>query len=354
MEQGFIQESSRARLITSKNVILLVMGCFAIVGAFIFAILKSGIISLSLTDIFNAIFHHDPDSDMDKFIREIRLPIAINSLLYGAALATAGVLLQRVTRMTTACPSTLGLIPASIVAMVFASPLIDVFSQGNEWMYVLVYIGGAGCGLLLAYFFSLVLPIKPPGLRRLTGGLVAVGVTSLVLFFSSTLWELDVPLNMFQKGFNTNSVLIPIGLIGIFLSLGLSGRMNGSQQKSPVWLIGSCLVLAIVLTGTSAMTLGNWAMIGLVSSALARWLAGGDYRIVMPVAAIIGGVVVSVMNTLSTLIAPPFETPLYFVTALIGTPVLVILIWKEAIRYANRAKDDKLAPDARQPLEDQR
>lgn len=341
MEQNYLQKRSMARLFTRNNIILLV-GCLLMtLASFLFALIYCGTSSFSLSDIFNTSLHRGPDSLQNQIITEIRLPITINTLLYGVAMGVAGVLLQRATRFTAICPSTLGLVPAGILAILIA---LHFFKLQNEWVVLLIGILGSFFGLLIAYLFSLVIPIKGKGIRRLVGGLVAAGVLGMVLFTLLIQWEQEISLvvNLQTGLFRTGSLLIPISLICFCLSLCLSGRMNGSSYDDPKWFIVICIVLATVLTGTAITTLGNWAMVGLIASNVARWLARReDYRIILPVAAMIGAVIVSVLNTLSYFINPPFETPLHTVTGLIGLPLLVLLIWKEAVRYAEVSQADK-------------
>lgn len=318
-------------ILFTKNNIILLVGCLLVtLASFLFALIYGGTASISLSDIFNTVLHRVPDMFQNRIIKDIRLPLTINTLLYGAAMGVAGVLLQRVTRFKAVCPSTLGLVPAGTLAIVIS---LIFFDLQNEWVTSLIGILGSAFGLYITYLVSLVIPIKVKGMRRLVGGLVTAGVLGMVLFIILINWRRDIPLlGELQNGlFRTASQLIPICLICLCLAFFLSGQMSGSSNDDPKWLIAICIVMAIVLTGTAITTLGNWAMAGLISSSIARWLARReDYRIILPVAAMIGAVLVSVLNTLSYFIYPPFETQLYTVTGMIGLPLLAILIWKEA------------------------
>ncbi|RXZ83811.1 hypothetical protein EBB07_05370 [Paenibacillaceae bacterium] len=341
MKQNDLQERSMMRLFTRNNIILLA-GCLLVtLASFLFALIYGGVYSLSLSDIFNTALHREPDMLYNRIITEVRLPLAINTLLYGLAMGVAGVLLQRATRFTAICPSTSGLVPAGVLAILIA---IHLFELQNEWVVSLIGMLGSVFGLLMTYLFSLAIPIKSKGMRRLVGGLVTAGVLGMVLFISLMKWGQEISLlyNLQTGVFHTGSVLIPISLIFFCLSLCLSGRMNRRSNDDPMWLIVICIVMAAILTGTAVTTLGIWAMVGLIASNVARWLARReDYRIILPAAAMIGAVIMSVLNTLSYLIIPPFETPLHTMTGLIGLPLLVVLIWKEAVRYAGVSQAEK-------------
>jgi len=317
----------------TRNTIILLAGCLLVtLASFIFSLMYGGAFSFSLSAVFNDFLHN-------RVFTEIRLPLTMNTILYGVAMGVAGVLLQRATRFTAICPSTLGLVPTGILAILIAIQLFDI---QQEWAVSLVGVLGSVIGLLTSYLFSLMIPIKAKGMRLLVGGLAAAGVLNMVLFISLIKWGQDIYLGDLHAGiFPTGSLLIPISLIGFCLSLCLSGRMNGSSNNDPMWLIVISIVVATVLAGTAIATLGSWAMVGLIASSVARWLARReDYRVILPVAAMTGAVIVTVLHTISQLINPPLVTPLHDMTGLIGFPLLVVLIWKEAVRSQTRFAED--------------
>lgn len=332
MEQDYLQHQGTKRLFTRQNIILLAGCLLGTAASFLFALMYGGAFPLSISDLFNGALQ-------SEIMTEIRLPLSINALLYGIAMGVAGVLLQRATRFTAVCPSTLGLVPAGILAILIA---MQPFELHNEWAISLIGTLGSCIGLLLMYLISLVIPIKAKGMRLLVGGLLSTGVFGVMLMIAVIKWgEKFPPVYGLQTGlFTTGSVLVPISLICFLLALLLSGQMNRSSD--PIWLIAICIALAIVLTGTAITTLGVWAMIGLIASNVARWLVRSeDYRVILPAAAMIGAVVVSVLHTISYLINPPLVTPLHSLTALTGLPLLTVLIWKEAVRYAAVSQADQ-------------
>lgn len=338
MEQDYWQNQSAKRLFTRKNIILLA-GCLLVTCAsLLFALVYSGAFSLSLSisGLLNDVLHNE-------IITAIRLPLVVNTLLYGAAMGVAGVLLQRVTRFRAVCPTTLGLVPAGILAILIA---IQLFELQNEWAISLIGVLGACAGLLLLYLISLIIPIKATGMRLLVAGLAAAGVLGVTLFISVMKWgqEFSSVYDLQTGLFSTGSVLLPISLICFLFSLFLSGQMN--RSSNPMWLTVICIALALILTGTAITTLGVWAMTGLLASSFARWLVRSeDYRMILPVTAMMGAIIISVLNTISYLINPPFVTSLHSLTALIGLPLLVVLIWKEAIRYAEVSQASHSIPN---------
>ena len=71
------------------------------------------------------------------------------------------------------------------------------------------------------------------------------------------------------------------------------------------------------------MTIG---FIGLVIPHICRMLVGTDYRILLPVSALFGAVLLLFADLLAKLVNPPYETPVGVVTALIGVPFFIYLV----------------------------
>ena len=68
--------------------------------------------------------------------------------------------------------------------------------------------------------------------------------------------------------------------------------------------------------------------VGLVAPHAARALVGGRHARVLPVAALLGALLVSVADTLGRTVIAPAQIPAGLVTALIGTPYFVWLLWR--------------------------
>jgi iron complex transport system permease protein len=73
---------------------------------------------------------------------------------------------------------------------------------------------------------------------------------------------------------------------------------------------------------------GVVGFVGLVAPHLARRLVGAAHRRVVPVAVLLGAVLVSVADTIGRTIIAPGQLPVGLVTALVGTPYFVHLLWR--------------------------
>jgi len=81
-----------------------------------------------------------------------------------------------------------------------------------------------------------------------------------------------------------------------------------------------------VLVGTATAAAGPIAFAGLIVPYFARRLVGPDVRRALPMAMLIGPIVLLVSDILSRLTVRPYELPIGVVTACIGAPVLIAVV----------------------------
>ena len=84
----------------------------------------------------------------------------------------------------------------------------------------------------------------------------------------------------------------------------------------------------MLLTATAVTVVGLIVFVGLIAPHLARALVGSQHRRVIPVAALIGALVVSVADTAGRTVIAPAQIPAGLLTALLGTPYFLWLLWR--------------------------
>lgn len=85
---------------------------------------------------------------------------------------------------------------------------------------------------------------------------------------------------------------------------------------------------AALLAATAVAAVGLVAFVGLVAPHAARALVGAAHARVLPVAALLGALLVSVADTVGRTVIAPAQVPAGLLTALIGTPYFVWLLWR--------------------------
>jgi ABC-type Fe3+-siderophore transport system permease subunit len=88
------------------------------------------------------------------------------------------------------------------------------------------------------------------------------------------------------------------------------------------------LTAAALLTSTAVSAVGVVGFVGLVAPHLARALVGRLHIRVLPVAALVGAVLLSVAHTVGRSVIAPAQIPAGLVTAMAGTPYFVFLLWR--------------------------
>jgi iron complex transport system permease protein len=112
----------------------------------------------------------------------------------------------------------------------------------------------------------------------------------------------------------------------MILSLGEDISASLGQKTILVKLLATAAV--VILTGISVALAGKIGFVGLIIPHITRFLVGGsDYRLLVPCAALLGGIFLALSDVLSRFLNYPFETPIGVVTALFGVPFFLYLIY---------------------------
>ncbi|WP_309057642.1 iron ABC transporter permease, partial [Streptomyces sp.] len=113
------------------------------------------------------------------------------------------------------------------------------------------------------------------------------------------------------------------------LALGEDVAKGLGQRVATVRIVGGAG--ATVLTGAAVAAAGPVAFVGLAVPHIARAVVGSDHRWVLPMAALLGPVMVLVADVAGRIVFPPGEVPAGVMTALIGVPFLVTLVRRKAV-----------------------
>lgn len=89
---------------------------------------------------------------------------------------------------------------------------------------------------------------------------------------------------------------------------------------------GGLLVITSLLVGAVVAEAGSIGFVGLVVPHLARRMVGGRHAVVVPAAALLGATLMVVADVAARTVLAPQEIPIGVVTALVGTPLLLVLV----------------------------
>jgi iron complex transport system permease protein len=118
---------------------------------------------------------------------------------------------------------------------------------------------------------------------------------------------------------------------GVAFAPALNVLAGGEQQAALLGLEvrparAVVFVFSALLTAVAVATAGTVGFVGLVVPHLVRLLGGADHRTVMPCAALAGGALLVVADTLARTVLAPRQLPVGALMALVGVPLFLLLL----------------------------
>ncbi|WP_034687226.1 FecCD family ABC transporter permease [Enterococcus mundtii] len=309
--------------------------------------IKNGSVSIPFDTLIQALFSRGDkqlDATIVTILWQVRLPRVVLAFLVGAALAVSGTVMQ----------SLLG------------NPLASAYTLGVS--------SGASLGAALIIVTGITLPFFPNFTLPLTGFIFGLATVFIVLMMSQrvdqqlsnqTVILVGMVMTLFvgamltivtalfkdhlqqlvfwQMGSFSGStwakiqIFLPILLFGTIalwfsarsldvLSLGEEEAMiSGVDVRTiKLWI----MFLAALLAGSAVSFVGVIGFVDLIAPHVIRRYFGASHRWVIPGAALLGGSMMVVGDTISRTLLSPQEIPIGAVTALIGAPFFAYVYFK--------------------------
>ena len=249
----------------------------------------------------------------------------------------SGALLQGMLRNGLASPYLLGISAGSGLVIVFfiSFGLIQTFIPFAAWI---------GAILTTLIVFVLSKDGNKIVVERLVLGGVAIsslfGAIQATLLLQAEDGRIQAALNWLIGSLNARGwqeikfTALPI-LLALFIGLFLYRQLNllslGDELSVSLGTSlfrSRCLIGAIAtLLAACAVSIGGLiGFIGLIVPHFSRLLIGNDFKYILPFSALIGALTLSSADLISRL--GPIEIPVGIVTALLGAPVFMIILYK--------------------------
>ncbi len=299
------------------------------------ASLLLGATEISFSDALSGFLMGDKDRVSYRILVFIRLPRALAAILSGAALATAGVIIQAVLNNPMAAPNIIGVNSGAGLAAVIT---LSLFPAALSLLPVTAFFGAVAACLLI-YIIS-----SRSGADNITVTLVGIAVSSILnaainmvkTLFPDSVYDTDMFLIGGLSGVHYK-ILLPAGILiilALILSLTLSRRLDiitlgdetaqnlGLNLKNNKFLL---LCTASVLAGAAVSFAGLLGFVGLLVPHIARKFCGTNHKKLLPASMICGSVLVLLCDTLGRTVAAPYEISVGLLLSFIGGPFFITL-----------------------------
>ncbi|HTW18510.1 MAG TPA: iron ABC transporter permease [Nocardioides sp.] len=271
---------------------------------------------------------------------QVRFPRVVMAAIAGAALATAGALMQGVFGNPLAEPGVVGVSSGAAVAA--AAVIVFGWTFAGSWTVALCAFLGGLLTTTLVYLMS------RDGGRTEVVTLVLTGIalnamTSAGLAFMMFLGDTQAreEIVFWQLGSLNGSrweyvgVVAPLALVGIVAAMLLAPKLDllalGDRAARHVGVdverlrIGTIVVVA-VLTAAAVSFCGIIAFVGLVVPHLIRLIAGPGHRLLVPASALGGAVLLVAADLWARTAVEYADLPIGMLTSLIGGPFFFWLL----------------------------
>jgi ABC-type Fe3+-siderophore transport system permease subunit len=321
---------SRAVFLTTTAVLVAVL-----VGVIVAAVLL-GDSKLLLGDVVN--WAQGRAGRTVTFVLDTRVPRVLAALLAGAALALAGTLVQAVTRNPLAEPGVLGVSGGAALGAVL---LVTTVPLAGSWSVAgAAFAGAAGASVLV---FGLA---ARGGFQQNRLVLVGFGVATATAALISLLIILTDPFNATKaltwlSGSTYGRSLPDVVPLAAVLAVGVAVAVVRrteldlvSLDEDTPRLLGlnlgrgrlGFLVLGVLLSATAVAAAGTIGFVGLVAPHAARALVGRQHVRVVPVAVLLGAILVCAADLVGRTVIAPAQLGAGLMTAVIGTPYFLHLL----------------------------
>jgi iron complex transport system permease protein len=298
--------------------------------------------------VISGLAGHAPGTVAGIIVWQIRLPRVLLAALVGAALTTAGSVVQVLVRNALADPFLLGISSGASVGAT-AVLLLGAFASLGVWAISVGSVLGALVAMAAVFLVSRAGSSLSPTQLILCGVVMSAlfeSVTSFLIFRGNpqaTQAVLFWLLGSFGLA-SWNQLPIPlVALVAAMIYLLAQGRaLNALAMGSePAAALGvdvhrlrrNLFIVTSLMAGVAVAVSGIIGFVGLVVPHIVRLIVGSDHRRVLPTGVLFGAGFMVLGDLLARTIVSPQEMPIGVITAFIGAPTLIFLIRSRPYLY---------------------
>lgn len=278
----------------------------------------------------------------ENIIIGLRLPRVCLGLIVGASLAVCGVTMQALVRNNLADPFILG-VSNGAAAFATLGMLFGAFSfLGAYSLSISAFIGSA-ITIIFVYIIS-----RVRGRINITQLLLSGVAVSMIMDGVTRVIKLSAPnaLGLHNAEFWMSGSLagakwaylkLPLIVLIICMAVlmlnhrGLNLLLLGDESAGALGvnvrrLQKLLILIASLMAGVTIAVSGSIGFVGLMVPHFTRLLVGGDHKKVLPISALLGGILVVWVDVAARMIIAPEELPVGILTAIIGGPIFIVML----------------------------
>ncbi len=328
---------------SSKIIALLVCSMFILLVC-ILASLAFGARFVNFPDVIDILIHSKKTSLIDIVVHE-RIPRTVFGIIAGAALGVSGTLMQAITRNPIADPSILGVNTGASLFVVSGMAFLHI---GSFSQYIWLALMGAAVTSLFVYGIGSLgyggaTPIKLALAGAATSAALSSVVSAVILPRTEVMnafrfWQVGSISGATWEGIYTILPFLIVGmLMGLLVSPALDALALGDDvatglgvRTGTIRLIGA--LSGVLLCGATTALAGPIGFVGLMVPHTMRLICGPNLRLVIPMSAVGGAILLTISDVLGRLIGSPGELESGIVTSFLGAPILIIIAMRAKVR----------------------
>ena len=326
--------------------------------AFLVAALLTGAlvgpVHLGVVDVVHATFAHifglqSPLSASDDAILwQLRLPRVVLGALVGGTLAAAGASYQGVFRNPLADPYLLGAAAGAGLGATLVAAYAPASGLSGDLLPVAAF-AGASFAVIAAYVLG-----RSAGAAAGPAALILAGVTIASFFTAVQIFVQQQNVDTVQEvyswllgrlstaGWREVGIIAPYAVASWLILLGHRRLLDvlavGDDEAAALGVdVGRVrlfvVAAATIATAAAVAVSGLIAFVGIIVPHTIRLLAGGSYRLLLPLSIIIGAGFLVFADVIARTVMSPAELPIGVVTAFFGAPFFAVVL-RTGRRYA--------------------
>ena len=281
----------------------------------------------------------EPNATLEAIVWQLRWPRVVLAATVGAALSLGGLVFQALLRNPLAEPYILGVSGGSAVGAILGILAGFSFFPG---MAISSFIGS-----LSVLFLVLLLTGRREGKSDslLLGGVMVNAFCGAIIMFLISVsqvtqlqkiifWLMGDLSSAGSESFSLLIAVLPFFLLILLLAQPMNLLLTGHESASAMGVNVKVVMMVLLVTTSLMVSLtvchsGLIGFVGLTIPHVLRLIVGPDHRVLVPASILSGAIYLVICDMLARSLPSQGEMSVGIVTALIGAPLFISLLWRD-------------------------